>query len=103
MSNYDDLPISDAHRKALEAGRKLFESRDALKLPDAPEPLKSADVGGCSVHSDAAQGAYAAAADAAFSGNDAAWVAAMAEGALFEHAYSTCLARTLYTKKEVFG
>lgn len=102
MSNFEDLPISGAHRKALEAGRKLFEEKGALKrVPNTPDILKSDS--GCSVYLDAANGAYAAAAEAAFSGSEAEWVAAMAEGALWNHAYNTCLSTTLYTLKEVFG
>jgi len=30
---YEDAPVSDAHRKALEAGRKMFESKDGLTIP----------------------------------------------------------------------
>jgi len=30
---YEDAPVSDAHRKALEAGRKMFESKDELTIP----------------------------------------------------------------------
>lgn len=97
----DDLQISDAHRKALDAGRKMFDSDKKLTLP-RPNIVKS-DVGGCSVFLDAANGAYAAAADAAFSGSEAEWIAAMNEAALWNHAYNTCLAATLYTKEEVFG
>lgn len=99
---YEDAPISDAHRKALEAGRKMFESKDGLKIP-RPRLLKSDSPGGCSTYLDAANGAFAIAAQAAFDGDDATWVAACAEGALWSHAYHTCLAATIYTTEEVFG
>jgi hypothetical protein len=98
---YEDAPISEAHRKALEAGRKLFESKGQLKLP-RPGILQS-DRPGCSVYLDAANGAYAAAAEAAFSGTEAEWIAAMQEASLWSHAYNTCLMSTVYTTDEVFG
>jgi hypothetical protein len=62
-------------RNALEAGRKAFGPDDRFELP-RPGILKS-DSSGCSGYSEAADGAYAAAAEAAFSGSHAKWVAAM--------------------------
>lgn len=97
----DDLQISDAHRNALDAGREMFGPDKRFTLP-RPNMVKS-DVGGCSVYLDAADACYAAAADAAFSGSEAQWIAAMNEAALWNHAYNTCLMSTLYTTEEVFG
>jgi hypothetical protein len=99
---YEDMPISAAHRAALEAGTEAFGPDDRFELPRT-DVFKSAGPGLCDAYRDAADTAYAAAREAAFSGSHAEWIAAMAEASLWSHALTQCLMATIYTKKEVFG
>lgn len=78
MGAFDDLPISDAHRRALEAGREKF-----------PDLVKSGPVA-CTEQFVTMEKAYEKAAELAFSGTEAQWVAAMHDATLAHDAWASC-------------
>jgi len=85
MGYFDDLPLIDAQRKALEAGREKFPDRF------------SSPPGGCATEQAAMDQAYAHAADLAFSGTEQEWFDAMDAATEAHGVYSACL----YTLKAV--
>ncbi len=99
MSSYDELPFSAAHIKALEAGLKLFKPDDA-ELPDLRDVF-AGDRSGCQGLYNEAQEAYAAAAEAAFSGSHQQWVDACAAATDKEKAYNNCLHQS-FPHKDVY-
>ncbi len=60
MTSYDDFPISEAHRKALEARAKFYADRPD-ELAKLPEKLRAAapSLGECQGHYAAADDYYA--------------------------------------------
>jgi hypothetical protein len=70
---YDDLPISEAHRKALEARKEFFASRPDIKRPSLPDEVVKAARGlsECNDLFAAADASYAAAAEAYLAGDNA--------------------------------
>lgn len=61
MTSYNDLPISEAHRKALAARSKFYADRPD-ELAKLPEKVRAAapTLGQCQGHYDAAEELYAA-------------------------------------------
>jgi hypothetical protein len=79
MGYFDDLPLIEAQRKALEAGREKFPDRF------------SSPPGGCAAEEAAMDQAYAHAAELAFSGTEQEWIDAMDAATAAHDAYSKCL------------
>jgi hypothetical protein len=78
MSYFDDLPMIDAQRKALEAGRDKFPGR-----------VKSAP-GSCLTEFTTMLEAYDTAAEAAFSGTEQEWIDAMTAATAAHGAWHSC-------------
>ncbi len=82
MAGYADLPISEAHRKALEARNKYYEDRpdERPKVPD--EALAAApSLGACLAHYDWADFLYAAAGALWDAGDSAGGAALLSDAA----------------------
>ncbi len=74
MTSYDSFPISEAHRKALEARRKYYDDRPD-KLPELPEKVLAATpaLGDCLDSYEAGDLCYSFAFEAYASGGDGAF------------------------------
>jgi hypothetical protein len=61
MTSYDGFPITEAHRKALEAREKFFDEHpdELAKLPEAVRAA-APSLGQCQAHYDAADDLYSA-------------------------------------------
>jgi hypothetical protein len=70
--NYDDLPISEDHRKALDARKEFFASRPEIKRPSLPDEVAKVvrDLGKCNDLFAAADASYAFATEAYFAGDN---------------------------------
>jgi hypothetical protein len=82
MGYFDDLPMPDAQRKALEAGRERF-----------PDRVKS-DPGGCATEFDTMLAAYDKAAELAFSGTEQEWIDAMDAATAAHSEWASCFYHT---------